>query len=123
MSLEKKSIHELRGIAQAVGLDMDWEWDRLKLIKKIDGKVAPPPPPVPSMSDEPQDQRLRTVPPAYNLSQHAITEAMRPYMDKGIVLTYPTAETWQMNIGKRQDSGSIRVPLRVIIECAKALYE
>lgn len=40
MSLETKSIHELRGIAQAVGVPFKWGDSRLELLQAIEAKAT-----------------------------------------------------------------------------------
>lgn len=39
MSLETKSIHELRGIAQAIGVPFKWGDSRVDLLKAIEEKA------------------------------------------------------------------------------------
>jgi hypothetical protein len=110
MTLETKSIHELRGIAQAVGIKLDWAWNKQKLIDKIDEKTKPPPKPMPQISDEPK-----------NGDQESLVKALAIYA--GMVITFPTEDTWQMNCGRKQDSGTMHMPVHAIMECARRLYE
>ncbi len=112
MSLELKSIYELRGIAQAVGVKVDWSWNRQKLVDKIEEKTKPPPKPRPQISDSPQKG---------NGTQEEIVKALSGFRE--MVITFPTADTWQLNYGKKQDSGSVSVPIRTIINCAKVMYD
>ncbi len=114
MSLELKSIYELRGIAQAVGVKVDWGWNKLKLIEKINNKVLPPLKPPPKFSDKPK-------PIGGLITQTILVDALKGFRE--LVVTFPMDDIWQLNYGKRQDSGSMNMPLFSIIRCAKALYD
>lgn len=122
--LDKKSVTELRGMVQALGYKLDWGWDKAALIKRITTKITPPSV-LPIKSDVPSDQRLRTVPPARNLPQRQVHEALVPLIQQGLVVTYPSLDTvqftYQTGKGPRIDSCSLRVPLRVILQAAKAV--
>lgn len=123
MSLENKTITELRGYAQAMGIKFDWGWDRPRLLREIKSTID-----VtlqrPTVSDEPSDQRLRTVPPARNLSQVEVMKALERFKERGLVVTFPTPDTIYMtHTVVKEDSCSLRVPLRTIIECAKKVLQ
>ena len=115
MSLEAKSIHELRGVAQAVGVKFAWEWDKPKLLRKITAKCNPENWKPPKRSDDPK------LDSPYAPTQEKIIEATENLRKLGLVITFPTPDTWQMNWDRREDSGSMTLPLHVIYNCAKEL--
>ena len=120
MSLDTKSLSELRGIVQALGIKLEWSWTKVELLRKIEkhtAKVLKRP----TVSVEPEDQRLRTVPPARALSQAKVWEALKNYRDSGLIVTFPTPDTIYMRFEKREDSCSLRSYLRVIDACAKTV--
>lgn len=120
--IEQKSITELRGIAQAVGLKLDWRWDKSKLIRKIKETTDNALNGVPTESDEPSDARLRTVPPARNLPQNDVMKALEKYKERGLIVTFPTPDSIRLTRTiVREDQCSLRVPLRVIVECARRI--
>lgn len=126
MALESESLTKLRGIAQALGLRLDWGWSRGDLIKKIEAKTTQTVNPIPvSTPPQNEDPRLRIVPPARNLSQHDVWDALREFRDdRGLIVTFPSSETIYLRKGKVEDSCSLRVPLRTIIDVAKkVLYD
>lgn len=115
MSLDLKSIHELRGIAQAVGLQVDWGWNKLRLIERINNKIMLPLKPPPKVSDMPK--------PITGMAntQESVIEALKGFRE--LVVTFPMDNGWQLNHGKREDSGSMNIPLFEIVKCARALYD
>lgn len=120
--LELKTLSELRGIAQAVGLTLDWSWDKRKLTEKIRDKIRPTVDGAPTISDTPSDSRFRTLPPARNLPQHEVARALDKYKEQGLVYTFPTKDTVRLTITvTREDSCSLRVPLRTLVNCARKL--
>lgn len=112
----------MRGIAQAVGLKLDWRWDKSKLIRKIKETTDNALNGVPTESDEPSDARLRTVPPARNLPQNDVMKALEKYKERGLIVTFPTPDSIRLTRTiVREDQCSLRVPLRVIVECARRI--
>lgn len=110
MSLESKSIHELRGIAQAIGVKVDWAWNRHKLVQKIEVKTRPPSKPIPKISAMPTSG-----------DQESLIKALRFY--SGLVITFPDESTWQMNYSNKEDSGTMHMPAYAIMDCARRLCE
>ncbi len=47
-----------------------------------------------------------------------IEELLEPYVTKGLKVSFPEPETWAMAFGKRNDTGSMRIPPRIILKCA-----
>lgn len=116
MSLDKKSLTELRGIAQVLGFKFQWVDSKEKLLDRIQAHVTPAiTTPIPFKSDTPNLSE-----PEGN-NQQAIIDALKAYTDRGLIITFPTPDTWQIYCNSRYDSGHLSTPLRIIAECAKAL--
>jgi len=122
--LESKSITELRGMYASMGGDVNFSDSKTTLITKIGLRISDRMPKVdPIQTAVPEDQRLRTNPPAHNMDQESVTEALQPFIDAGLRLSFPEHDSWQMSFGKKTDSGSLRVPLRVIVGCARGVMK
>ena len=120
VNLHLKSITELRVMAQYLGITVNLGWDKRKLGDMIDAKMQASLNLAPAVSDEPSDALLRTTPRAHNLSQKAVLAALAKYKDSGLVVTFPTPDTIRLtHTVSREDSCSLRVPLRVIVACAR----
>ena len=119
--LLKKSVHDLRIMAQAFGVTDIFEKDQKSLIKEIEAKqilnVAPPAPLPPRPA---YDGRLMTETPSDISSPLELTELLEPHLMLGLKLSFQD-EHWFMHYGKREDSGTLRQPLRNILVCAERL--
>lgn len=119
-----KSIVELRGIAQAIGAKFSFSDDAKALQKAIDKKLEERIPKPPQLEElKPEDQRLRTRTPARGMTQKALDEALQDQKKRGLKLYFPTSDTWQMSFNKKVDSGTLRMPLRVIVSCAEEVLK
>lgn len=127
MSLALKSVTELRGIVQALGISLNWSWTKADLIKKVEQHMSRAPAPIPTQSDTPTDQRLRTIPPTRNLSQAQAMVELGPYIRRGLVVTFPTPASVQFTLqspkGVRIESCSLRAPLRDVLGVAKRMMD
>lgn len=116
--LRKKSVHDLRTIAQSFGVTDIFEKDAVHLAQEIElkqQKLIPPPLVLPPPPD--YDARLMTKPPARRSSMSEITDLLAPYIKIGLKLTFDN-EHWYMHSGVKNDCGTIRMPLRNILDCA-----
>lgn len=122
MDLKDKSIHELRSIAQSFNIDDIFSKNTAQLIQEIEIKrddlipepeVKIPPPEY--------DARLMTRPPSKRSSQDDVLELLSGHIQKGLIVTFPDEEVWEMSFGKKTDTGSVRMPLRVTLSCANKL--
>lgn len=122
IALEEKSLTELRGIVQSLGLRLDWGWDKVTLIKKIHIRAANVMY-APDKSDDPNDDfPTYTRPPARNLKQSDVLKALERYQERGLIVTFPTPDTIQLTHQiLRQDTTTLRAPLKDIINCAKVV--
>lgn len=126
--LATKSVTELRGIVQALGISLKWSWTKADLIKKIEQHMSRAPAPIPTQSDTPSDQRLRTIPPTRNLSQAQAMVELGPYIRRGLVVTFPTPASVQFTYqaskgGLKIESCSLRAPLRDVLGVAKRMMD
>lgn len=121
--LETKSLTEVRGIASALGVKVNFGDTKERLIGLIDTQmkvsVEAPRPPLPLM---PIDTRTMDAPPLFRCNRTQIEDALVDYIRRGLVITYPNEDLWHMKVGKREDSGPMRMPLRHIIGVARQLF-
>lgn len=119
MSLHNKSMHQLRSIAQGMGVADIFTKSKERLIQDIElgqqdlVQVKPE-----SIPQPPYDARLMTKPPAKKSNESDLMELLRPYVERGLTVDFPTPETWRMRWGKREDNGNMRMPLRHVLQCA-----
>lgn len=117
-----KSIHELRAIAQGYDIPNLFSMGENELKQAIASKQeAMIPKPRIEIPRPEYDGRLRIKPPSKTCTQSDIAELLRPYIDLGLVLTFPHPEQFHMRFDKKEDGGTIRQPLRAILGCAEAV--
>jgi hypothetical protein len=118
--LEDRSLTELRALAQAMGAKFAFADDKSKIIANIREHMAAkvPKPRIPDLV-EPSDQSLIIVPPKYVCTQKQIVDALQPYTLKGLVIRFPTEDQWMLSCGKKEDSGTLRMPLLDVVRCAR----
>lgn len=120
--LRKKSIHDLRVVAQAFGVNDVFSKDQAHLIQEIELKhrpvhVAAVLPPLPAY-----DARLMTKPPSKRSNAEELVPLLEPYIALGLKVTFDdNGERWFMTCGKRNDEGTMRMPLKGVVECARKL--
>lgn len=120
-SLRDRSIHELRGMAQAFGINDIFEKDAAHLIQEIELKqqtLAPARvvlPPLPQY-----DARLMTKPPSKRSMPDDVVVLLEPYIEKGLRFSIDeNAETWTMQHGLVTDTGTMRMPMRHMLDAAR----
>lgn len=119
-SLAKKSIHELRAMAQAFGVTDIFEKDAVHLIQEIELKHAPQPI---ALAQLPQIHFVHADPDAH-AGAAVIVELLEPFIKVGLKLSFTDdGERWMMKYGKRDDEGTMRMPVRVVLECAKRIMQ
>lgn len=121
--MSKQSITELRALAQSMGCKWSFADDMNALKQKVALRQTEimPQPPLPVVA-VPDDQRLRTKPPAKVSEEHTIRAMIQPYITLG--LSFETKDgQFFMSYGKKTDSGTLRQPPRVILDCAKRIME
>lgn len=116
--LQKKSLTELRGIAQSFGIADLFQKDKIQLVQAIEMKqqgIAPAP--KVTIPKPEYDARLMTKAPSRMSSRPEIEELLALYVARGLHVDYDN-ERWYMSFGKKTDEGTLRMPLRTILYCA-----
>jgi hypothetical protein len=123
--IANKSIHELRGIAQGYGVSGNiFGMTANELLQAIDGKQKElTPKPVINIPPPEYDGRLRHSPPSESSDESEIKELLKPYTDIGMRLAFPYPETFHISWNNREDTGNIKQPLRIILQCAQQLMK
>ncbi len=118
--LQDKSIHELRQIAQGHGIGEIFSMDMIQLRQAIEQKQIEMLPKPEIVVPRPEyDASLMTKPPSKKTDQAEMEKLLQAHIARGLVLTFPDQENWQMQFGKVTDSGTMRMPSRVVLNCAE----
>lgn len=116
--MEDKSLHQLRGIAQSFGIKDIFSKTESQLKQEIELKqVALVAPPAPDVPKPPYDARLMTKPPAKKSDQALLEEYLEPYIKRGLHVRFDE-ERWYFQYDKKTDEGTLRMPPRVVLQCA-----
>jgi len=120
--LEGKSLHQLRAIAQGYGISDIFAKTDIQLRQEIAIKQADalPKPSIPPVMPQ-YDARLMTKPPAKITTEAALLEVLKPHIDRGLRVTFPGPEEWHMSWDRKEDTGTMRQPLKTVIGCAERL--
>lgn len=117
-----RSLTELRGLAQLLGVQDVFSMDRAHLQQAIDLKQQEAmPKPVPPLTLPPYDARLMKKSPARMSDKALLDDLLAPYVERGLKVTYPDPETWEFRCGKKIDTGTMRMPPRLILQCAESV--
>lgn len=82
-----------------------------ELIKLIENTVtAQKPPPRVFAPLEPSDGRMSTKPPRFTSTPQEMQEIVA--LHNGLRLSFPTVDTWFLEYGRKENSGSMHMPLR-----------
>lgn len=123
--LLNKSLVELRGIAQSYNIPDIFQKTPIQLIQEIELKqeAAIPVPQVEVPKPE-YDARLMTKPPSKKSVREEADALLAPYIARGLRFTVDeNEERWQMVHGKKTDEGTMRMPLRTLLYCARKIME
>ncbi len=118
MSLEKKSLSELRSIAQSVGIIPDFGIGKEQLLQQIRGHVGDRI----KEPTKPIEVNITNIPDR-GLTQEQVKGALEPFKELGLIVTFPGEQTWTMRCNKKEDSGSMTCGIWGIIQCAKAVVQ
>ena len=119
MSLGKKSLTELRAIAQSMGMIPRLDIGKEHLIQEIQGhvsaKVQMPPRPIEINIKNDSANPLVT--------PEQVEKAMEGFKQLGLKVSFPDKDTWELSCNERKDSGSMHIPLFAIVGCARELIK
>lgn len=119
--LQKKSLTELRGIAQSFEIADIFQKDQRQLIQAIEMKQqAIAPQPKIEIPKPEYDARLMTKPPSKKSDQLEIEALLEPYIARGLHISFEP-EWWKMSFGKKTDEGTMRMPMRQVLRCAEKI--
>lgn len=122
MSSNKQSLTELRGLCQSIGAKWSFADDANELKQKIALRQTDIlPPPVLPVVPIPDDQRMRTTPPAEVSDEEMIKQVIEPYIARGLHASFENNH-FHFRYKDRTDSGTLRQPLRVIVGCAARMF-
>lgn len=121
--LRNKSIHDLRVIAQSHEVSDIFEKDAARLIQEISLRLSERAPISDEMPAAPAyDARLMLSHPDARCSPTDVVDLLEPYINRGLRLTFDeSGERWRMAHGLRTDDGTMRMPLRTVLDCARRL--
>jgi hypothetical protein len=112
MSLGEKSVTELREIAQGLGVGDVFTKTIPQLMQDIEQKhkdLMPAPKIEPAI---PNDGRFRSGKPSEECSEAALLEVLEPYIARGLKVSFKDG-MWRMSFGVKNDTGTMRMPLRI----------
>jgi hypothetical protein len=124
MSLRDKSLHELRAIAQGYGVEKLFQLSADKLIQEIElaqEEMLPTPQidvPMPQY-----DARLMTRAPSRKTNRVDVEEALRPYIMLGLKVEWINDEEFIFKCGVKEDTGTLRQPLRAVLRQASGVLK
>jgi hypothetical protein len=121
--MAKQSLTELRGLAQSLGVKWAFSDDYNALKQKISLRQTDllPPPPLPVVP-QPDDQRMRTLPPSKVSNESMVMGLLQPYIARGLKVSFENNH-FHFKYKDRTDSGTLRQPPRVILNCAARMFE
>jgi len=116
--LKDKSLTELRDIAQGLGVDDIFSKSLPQLIQDVEKKHKDLIPLPKIEIPQPQyDARLMTAAPNEMCNKDALMELLEPYIKRGLKVEIGE-EAWKFSRGNKNDSGTLRMPLRVALKKA-----
>ena len=115
MSLEDKSLTELRGNYSAMGGSVNFGDPKNVLLQKIKSHLE-----YRTRSDVAPTVIYQNAPQIDDNTpiEQFIREALSLFIDRGLKLSFSGNE-WVMSCGKKSDSGSITAPINIIFGCAR----
>ncbi len=114
--LKKKSLTELRTIAQGLGVEDIFSKSLAHLkqeIEKKHGELIPKEKIVIPVE-------YKTLPTGNIIDKEELMELLQPYIARGLKVII-SDETWKFSLGKRNDSGTLRMPVRIALKKAQEI--
>lgn len=122
--LRDKTIHELRSIAEGYGIPDVFSKEPNILRQEIELKQKALQPEAKVEVPRPEyDARLMTSRPARVSKVEEAQELLVPYVERGLEFDILPEEQWQMRYKDRTDCGTLRMPLRTLLDCAERLMK
>ncbi len=122
--LDGKSLTELRQIAQGYGVSDIFQKTDVQLKQAISLKQKEMQPKPEIVIPKPEyDARLMTKPPGKKSDRDVAEEVLVQHIARGLKLSFPNEEEWHMSFDNREDTGTIRMPPRVILMCADKIMK
>lgn len=122
--LKNRSIHQLRQIADGYGIANVFSKDANQLIQAIEAKQTDMVRDVSQPIPRPEyDARLMLKPPSKSSDEREVLNLLQGHISKGLHIEFPEVDRWHMKWGVKEDTGNMRVPLRVILDCADRLMK
>lgn len=115
MSLDKKSLTELRSIYQGMGGEVKWDDGKNHLIQKIQLHVAAKV----QQPERPIEINIKQDSNAPVSTPEMIEKALEGFKQLGLRLSFPDDRTWEISCHTKKDSGSVFMPLWNIVQCAR----
>lgn len=117
MKLLNQSIHKLRSIAQGYGIHNLFGMDKNSLVQAIELKQHKM---FPVDQVTPKVQFIYATPDR-PMNKDGIKELLEAHIEKGLNLSFPDADSWQMSFRNKEDAGSMTMPVWSIVACAERL--
>ncbi len=119
----KQSLTQLRGLCQSMGCKWSFSDDANALKQKISLRQTDMlPPPAMPIVPQPDDQRLRSLPPSKVSNEGLIRGLLEPYIARGLHVSFENNHFF-FRYGQQTDSGTLRQPPRVIVSCAARMFQ
>lgn len=123
--MHDKSIHQLRAIAEGYNIPDIFSKQRHELEQAIslaqvaqlpEQKFTPPP-------RREYDTRIMSRRPANSFTKEDALDVLEPYFSYGLKIEFPDPDRWHMRVKGKEDTGTMRMPLRVLLDCADRLLK
>lgn len=116
MSLDKKSLTEIRSIAQSMGISPRFDIGKEQLLQDISlhvsAKVVQPEKPIQVNITTPNTE-------GGMLTKESVIEALKGFSDLGLVVSFPDNRTWQLSCNLKRDTGTMSMSMWNVIQCAR----
>lgn len=113
MSLDSRTIYELRAIAQSMKLDFTLGMDKPRLIDLIQKSI---------WNDLPKIEVTKVITGNQDAEgdekKAMIMRAVEHLTPVGLIVSF-SENCWYVRCGKKADSGNLSMPLHTIIQCAE----
>ncbi|MDP9195204.1 MAG: hypothetical protein M3O22_00270 [Pseudomonadota bacterium] len=116
-TLRTKSFDELKAIAVGIGLGISEGEKRQRLLSRImevTSQISPERP------KEEMAEKARSRQSVFSNTKDGVLEVLHPYLERGLHVTFSDG-CFHLRAGQKEDSGTLKQPLAVIVRCAESL--